>query len=285
MTQQQAEQRIDEAGFTVGDVEEEASEDVPRGSVIAQDPEPMSTLPPGDPIDLTVSTGPPDVVVPDIIGDDRDTARQKLSDAGLKAKLVKVKSDEEKDVVIDSDPRPATSVSKGTVVTVRYSAGPKEVPSVVGLKQRAARSTLEAAGFKVDVVNDSTTEAEKGTVLRQSPEAFTTQPQGTTVVITVSTFEEPSPTPTPTPSETPSQTPSESPTGPAESPSVPRPPERRSAVAGRPSGLRERQLCRAVVAGQLEAGGLVDLPAEAGGPDDLQVELDVAAVEHRGQHR
>ena len=34
-------------------------------------------------------------------------------------------------------------------------------------------------------------------MLEQSPAAFTTQPQGTTVVITVSTFEKPTPTPTP----------------------------------------------------------------------------------------
>ena len=47
----------------------------------------------------------------------------------------------------------------------------------------------------------------KGTVLAQSPEAFTEQPDGTTVVIRVSTYEEPTPTPTPTPTETPTETP------------------------------------------------------------------------------
>ena len=49
----------------------------------------------------------------------------------------------------------------------------------------------------MDVVFDSTTQAEKGRVLKQSPAAFTTQPQGTTVVITVSSFVRPSPSPTP----------------------------------------------------------------------------------------
>ena len=37
-----------------------------------------------------------------------------------------------------------------------------------------------------------TTVAEKGQVLEQSPEAYTEQPQGTRVVITVSSYEEPS---------------------------------------------------------------------------------------------
>jgi beta-lactam-binding protein with PASTA domain/predicted Ser/Thr protein kinase len=217
LTQAQAEQRIVEAGFKVGNVSQEASEDVAKNRVISQDPDALATLPPGDPIDITVSTGQPDVVVPDIIGDDKDTARQKLTDTGLKVKLKKQKSDETKDTVIDSDPRPATSVSKGTTVTVIYSAGPKEVPSVVGLKESAARRKLEAAGFKVDSVNDATTEAQKGTVLKQSPQAYTTQPQGTTVVITVSTYEKPSPTPTP--SESPSTPPSSPPSSPVVPPS------------------------------------------------------------------
>jgi serine/threonine-protein kinase len=127
---------------------------------------------------------------------------------------VKKKSDETKDTVIDSDPRPATSVSKGSTVTVFYSAGPKEVPSVVGLQESDARRKLERAGFNVDTVNDSTTQAQKGTVLKQSPQAFTTQPQGTTVVITVSTYEKPSPSPTPTPTPT---------TPPPSSPTIPPP--------------------------------------------------------------
>jgi serine/threonine-protein kinase len=220
MTRAQAEDRITEAGLTVGQVEEEPSEDVPRGRVIAQDPDPLTTIPPGSPVDLTVSTGQPDVVVPDIIGDDKDTARQKLTDAGLRPKLVKRESDEDKDTVIDSDPRPATSVSKGSVVTVIFSAGPKEVPSVVGLQEDRARDILEDAGFEVATVPDSQTEAKKGTVLEQSPKAFTTQPKGTTVVITVSDYEEPSPTPTP--SQTPSPT-ATLPPSPTQSPLTPPP--------------------------------------------------------------
>ena len=92
---------------------------------------------------------------------------------------------------------------------------------MVGLKEGAARSRLEKAGFKVDTVTDSSTESRKGTVLKQSPAAFTTAPQGTTVVITVSAYEPPpSETPTPTPTPSPSETPSSPAT---ESPSVPPP--------------------------------------------------------------
>jgi serine/threonine protein kinase len=201
MSQQQAESRLKEVGLSLGQVSKEASEDVPKGRVIAQDPDAMSLLAPGGEVDLTVSTGKPDVVVPYVIGEDKDTARQKITDAGLKVTLVKKSSDDDQDTVISTDPNPATSVSKGSLVTIFYSAGPRQVPSVVGLQENEARDKLEAAGFNVDTVLDSHTEANKGTVLKQSPAAYTNQPQNTTVVITVSDFSTPTPTPTETPSE------------------------------------------------------------------------------------
>jgi eukaryotic-like serine/threonine-protein kinase len=201
MTQKQAESRLKQVGLSLGQVSKEASEDVPKGRVIAQDPDAMSLLAPGGEVDLTVSTGKPDVVVPYVIGDDKDTARQKITDAGLRVTLVKKQSDEETDTVIGTDPNPATSVSKGSMVTVFYSAGPRQVPSVVGLQEADARAKLEAAGFNVDRVLDSDTEAKRGTVLKQSPAAYTNQPQRTTVVITVSDYTSPTPTPTETPSE------------------------------------------------------------------------------------
>src|SRR3954451_13263870 len=54
LTQAEAEQHITDSGFKVGKVAKEASEDVPRGRVIAQDPDALETLPPGDSINITV---------------------------------------------------------------------------------------------------------------------------------------------------------------------------------------------------------------------------------------
>jgi serine/threonine-protein kinase len=199
MTQAQAEKLITDADLEVGTISQAASDDVPKGRVIAQDPDALSSLTVGGGVDLTVSTGRPAVVVPYVIGDDKEEARQTLLAAGLKVKTVKEKSDATRDTVIRTTPNAADSVSTGSLVTVYYSAGPVEVPSVVGLAEGDARKRLQDAGFKAEPVIDTTTVAQKGTVLKQSPEAFTSQPQGTTVVITVSGYVEPTPTPTPTP--------------------------------------------------------------------------------------
>jgi serine/threonine-protein kinase len=216
LTQAQAERALDDAGLTLGDVEEEASQDVPRGRVISQTPDPGDFLAPGDPVDILVSTGNPEVVVPDVLGASRAQARQELEDLGLRVRTEEEASDEEAGIVIDTDPRPATNVSVGSVVTLFYSDGPEEVPSVLGLSRQEATRELRRAGFEVSVSLDPETRAEKGTVLEQSPEAFTEQPAGTTVVITVSSYEEPEPEPEPepTPTETPDEEPTDEPTEP-----------------------------------------------------------------------
>jgi serine/threonine-protein kinase len=212
MTKAQAERRLADAGLSLGKVTKEASQDVPRGHVIAQDPQAMQMVPPNQAVDITLSTGKPDVTVPYVIGEDKEQARQELVDKGLKVKLVKQRSDQDRGTVIGTDPNPAESVSYGALVTVYWSAGPRQVPSVVGMTQDKATATLKKAGFNVDVVYDSSTPAEKGQVLKQTPEAYTAQPQGTTVVITVSSYEQPTPTPTPTPTPSETPTPTERPT-------------------------------------------------------------------------
>ena len=223
MTRAQAVQALESADLELGDVERQASTDVPRGRVISQDPDPGDFLPVGSEVDLLLSLGVPEVVVPDVLGDNKDAARAELEEARLRVRLVESDSDAAVDEVIDMDPRPATSVPIDTQVTVFYSDGPEEVPSVVGMQEQRARGVIERAGFSVSVEYDTETQAQPGTVLEQSPEAGATQAQGSTVTLTVSDFEEPEPTPEPTEEPSPTE-PTEEPS-PTESPEAIRPPD------------------------------------------------------------
>jgi serine/threonine-protein kinase len=226
MTRAQAERQLEDAGLSLGEVDRAASEEVRRGLILSQDPQPGRSLAAGAPVDIVISTGKPDVTVPNVVGDDRVAARQELEGLGLRVKTVERESDEEAGTVIETDPEPATSVTSGSLVTLFYSDGPSEVPSVIGFPQGRATQILEDAGFTVSVTFDSETPAQRGTVLAQSPEAFTEQPSGSTVVITVSSFEpepEPEPSPSPSPSESPSET-ETTPTTPPASPTTPNSP-------------------------------------------------------------
>ena len=219
MTRAQAEAALEERDLTLGDVDRQASADVPQGRIISQTPEPGDFLEVGSAVDILISSGAPEVVVPDVLGWDKQDARAELEGRQLRVRLVRRNSDEAVDTVINTDPRPAATVAVDTVVTVFWSDGPEEVPSVVGMQEGPARQAIEGAGFTVNVVYDNQTRAQRGIVLSQSPEAGSTQTEGTTVTITVSAFEEPEPEPTPTPTPTPEPTPEPEPS-PTESPTV-----------------------------------------------------------------
>jgi eukaryotic-like serine/threonine-protein kinase len=222
MTRAQAERALEERDLTLGEVDRQASADVPQGRIISQSPENGEFLEVGGAVDILISSGAPEVVVPDVLGWDKQDARAELEDRQLQVRLVRRNSDEPVDTVINTDPRPATSVAVDTVVTVFWSDGPEEVPSVVGMREGQARQAIQQAGFTVNVVYDSQTRAQRGIVLSQSPEAGSTQTQGTTVTITVSAYEEPEPAPEPTPEPTPEPepTPTEPEPTPTESPTV-----------------------------------------------------------------
>lgn len=197
-----AENALVTANLRLGTVEQQASTTVERGLIISQNPEAGQQVDEDTTVDVVVSTGPPDVDLPDVVGDQRDEATRTLQDLELRVRTVERESDAPAGEVIEMSPGAGESVSVGTRVTLFYSDGPETVPDVVGRTQAEAEAILSDAGFEVDVVEDPVTEAEAGRVLSQSPDPGTERAAGDTITIVVSTFEpEPTPTPTPTPSD------------------------------------------------------------------------------------
>lgn len=96
MSQQDATVTLSELGLSVSsNVEKQNSDSVPIGDVIATNPEPGSTVAPGDEITLTVSTGPEQpkeeedekVKVPSYIGLTEADAKNSLEAKGLKVEI------------------------------------------------------------------------------------------------------------------------------------------------------------------------------------------------------
>ena len=88
------------------------------------------------------------------------------------------------------------------MVTLNVSLGSTTtaVPEVTGLDEANARATLENAGWKVEVRDTTTGNAdEDGIVITQEPAPGDQAEPGTTVVIYVARFEEPPPEPPPSP--------------------------------------------------------------------------------------
>jgi serine/threonine-protein kinase len=151
LTADQAAQRLLGAGLTVGASTSRADNNVPTGNVISWAGQ-GGQLPKGSPVDLVVSTGKPQVAVPDVRGLAMGAAQASLAKAGVAG----VESDVYHDtvpagqVVSTTPPIGATAVV-GSQVTVYVSKGPQlvAVPSLAGQSVAAATTRLEAGGFVV----------------------------------------------------------------------------------------------------------------------------------------
>ncbi len=174
-------------GLEPGMVTREFSEDVGRGSVIRTTPQAGTKRHAGAAIAIVVSKGSP-IDVPDVTGDDVDSARQTLTEAGLKVKIAaqQVNSEYDKGMVARQSPGDGSQAAEGDTVTLTISKGPEmvEVPDVVGSGVDDAKRTLEAAGFKVD--------EDRGllglfgdTVKKQSVDGGERAPKGSTITITI----------------------------------------------------------------------------------------------------
>jgi beta-lactam-binding protein with PASTA domain/tRNA A-37 threonylcarbamoyl transferase component Bud32 len=203
MTRAQAESTLRANGLQAGAITESANDSIAAGRVISQDPAAGDTVTAGSEVDFVVSTGKPQITLPDVVGQAKDDAADQLRSQGLRVVLSQRDSDDTKDQVVAMQPPAGTKVGENSKVTLFWSSGPQQVPDVVGKTEAEAKRAIEGAGFKVSSVQTTSTTEPKGTVVQQSPDQGTPLSKGSTVTIVVSAFEEPSPTPSPTPTPTP----------------------------------------------------------------------------------
>lgn len=114
-------------GFQVEE-KDESSDDVDEGNVISQDPEGGKTAASDATITITVSTGPQQVSVPNLVGMTQSSATTKLSDSGLRVgNVTQQESDQSEGTVIAQSVDAGTDVDPDTVVDITVSSGKKQV--------------------------------------------------------------------------------------------------------------------------------------------------------------
>jgi beta-lactam-binding protein with PASTA domain/predicted Ser/Thr protein kinase len=172
----------------VPDVRRERHEEVPRGKVISQDPEPGDRVARDNRVIVRVSEGPPTTEVPDVEGRSATDAVAILKDAGLDANVQSVPSRAAEGTIIAQHPPPGETVRLGTSVRINASRGPELVivPSVVGSRYEDALATLQRAGFAVARTDVESTDAPRGIVVGQNPGEETSQPRGSRITLSVS---------------------------------------------------------------------------------------------------
>ena len=125
--------------------------------------------------------------VPDVTGATEQQALSRLQEEGFVVSVEQGNSPAPQGTVFDQDPAAGVEADEGSTVTVSVSQGPATaaVPDVVGTSEADARSGLESAGFKANVVQVFSPQDE-GTVVAQNPRGGATAQVGSAVRINVS---------------------------------------------------------------------------------------------------
>ena len=173
-------------------VSQEVDSDQPAGTVVASNPPAGTEFPKaGQKVTLQIAREP-QVMVPNVVGQESQVAQQLLQGAGFQVSVQSEPSDTvPSGRVTRTDPAANTQVKRGSSVNMFVSTGPQlvDVPNVVGQMQNQATQTLQQAGFQVFVSQQGVSNpSDNGRVLAQNPPGGGQQPKGSGVTLTVGKF-------------------------------------------------------------------------------------------------
>ncbi|MFL5821056.1 MAG: Stk1 family PASTA domain-containing Ser/Thr kinase [Solirubrobacteraceae bacterium] len=172
-------------------LQQEPSDIVKLGDATRTVPPGGSQADRGSTVTLYVSSGPGQVTIPDVVGEDQAAAQASLVNNGLKVSVTTQESDQASGTVLSQDPAGGATVNKGSSVTivVARQINRVAVPGVVGEDEGSATASLSAAGLGVAVNDRAVNSADKdGQVLTQHPHGGRRVSPGATVTIVVGRF-------------------------------------------------------------------------------------------------
>jgi serine/threonine-protein kinase len=118
-TEASARSELEAAGFEV-QVLSAPSDTTPEGLVSAQSPDPGTDVNKGSTVTITVSSGPAATSVPNVVGEQKETAKDDLQAAGFHVQVqnVPVADPTQDNIVQDQDPAGGSDAPNGSTVTI-----------------------------------------------------------------------------------------------------------------------------------------------------------------------
>jgi len=186
---EQARARLENVGLKVNEVMV-PNDTVQAGIVFDQNPKGETSVDDGSVVDLSVSQGPSDVAIPNVVGEDELSAVALLQGAGFSVDPQQ-QADETvlRGLVISQSPTADALAPKGSRVIIVVSSGRAvaEIPQLAGESATSAANRLGQLGFQTSQIVEFSNEVPRGRVLRTDPPAGQkVDPQSVTVVIVVS---------------------------------------------------------------------------------------------------
>jgi beta-lactam-binding protein with PASTA domain/Ca2+-binding RTX toxin-like protein len=182
---------IQNAGLVVGAITTASSTTVAAGRVISQSPTGGSPAVAGMVVSLVVSSGAPNVTVPNVVGALQAAAQTTITGAGLSVGTIGQASSSTVAAgrVMSQTPQGGASVPANTAVNLVVSTGPSTavVPNVVGVPQADAQASIVAAGLTVGGVTQAfgPLAIPVGSVISSNPAGGTTVNLGSSVALSV----------------------------------------------------------------------------------------------------
>lgn len=165
---QKAKQLMEQQDLTVKRQVGRYNPNVPRETVVDQNPPPSSSVKPERRVYLTVNAGDvPTVSVPDLNGISVREAKNRISSLGLKPGTIDPDSlpSPYPNTITRQDPEPGDSLKKGGIVDLWFSTGlgqdTVQVPGVKGRSVEEARRRLHQQKLRAVVVNSRTSGTEE----------------------------------------------------------------------------------------------------------------------------
>lgn len=160
---------------------------IPRDRVASQIPLATTSAQPGSSVVLTISDGPGEAIVPDdLIGMSLIDARAALTAVGLLvSQTIAAPSDEPQGTILDVTPAVGSVTDAGSGVILTIASGEITVPNLIGVEAIQAKTLLIQAGFLINEFFDFDAAQPLGVVIRQAPDADSTQTIGKSVTITI----------------------------------------------------------------------------------------------------
>ena len=202
-----AQRIIEQNGFVLGEVDEEANADFAEGTVIRQDPGAGVEVGAGAAINLVISSGPETHILPELAGQTERDAVKTLNGLGLIPRIQDEYSSTVDDgLVIRTDPEAGDEVRSGDTILLVVSQGPApvEVPNLIGKTAAQAEAALVDLGLVINVSNSTqpvVDPSQDGLVVDQFPDVGVMVFPGDIVTVTIGEYTAP-PTTTTTTSTT-----------------------------------------------------------------------------------
>jgi serine/threonine-protein kinase len=197
-----ASQQLRAAGFKVSPLVKQPSLTAGKNAVISTVPAGGETGSRGSFVVITVSSGPPNVAVPSVVGESFNDAKLLLQqDNFVVAKPIKQTSSEAPGTVLAQKPA-SGKAPQGSPVTLTIAAAPPNVtvPYLRGQKEFVASALLGKLGLTPALVVEyrSTNRRYNNEVLSQYPASGSSVAPGTTVIIRVESYVAPTSPTSPT---------------------------------------------------------------------------------------